>query len=197
MKLLKTKLASEALGLHPNTLRRYADAGEIKTVRTPTGQRLFDVDSYLGVNGEQETICYCRVSSYKQKDDLDRQIGYMQEKYPKGTIIKDIGSGINFKRKGLNSILDKLLRGDKLKIVVAYKDRLARFGSELIEYMVKQNGGEFVVLNEINHSPEKELTTDLLNIIHVFSCRMHGLRKYSSQIKKDKDLSDVLPEGDS
>ena len=183
MKLLKTKLASEALGLHPNTLRRYADAGEIKTVRTP-------------INGEQAIICYCRVSSYKQKDDLNRQIGYMQEKFPKAIIIKDIGSDINFKRKGLNSILDRLLRGDKLKLVIAYKDRLARFGAELIEYMVKQNGGEFVVLNEINHSPEKELTTDLLNIIHVFSCRI-GLRKYSSQIKKDKDLPNVLPKGNA
>jgi len=81
-----------------------------------------------------------------------------------------------------------LLDGDKLELVVAHKDRLARFGFELIQYLVEQNGGKIVVLDQTVHSPEDELTQGLLTILHVFSCRMHGLRKYKN--KKDQ----VLPE---
>jgi predicted site-specific integrase-resolvase len=188
MRLLKTKVASEVLGLHPNTLRKYANEGQIKTIKTESGQRLFDVDSYLGDKKDFKIVCYCRVSSYKQKDDLERQVSYMQQRFPNAETIKDIGSGINFKRKGLTALLDRVLQGEKLRLVVAYKDRLARFGFEMLEYMVKQNGGEVMVLNRIDCSPQEELTKDLLNIIHVFSCRMHGLRKYSNKIKEDKDL---------
>ena len=163
--------------MHANTLRRYADEGKIKYIKNPAGQRLYDLSSFTGDSMFSE-ICYCRVSSYKQKDDLERQVTYMRDKYPKAEIVKDIGSGLNYKRKGLNKVLERLMLGEQLKIVVAYKDRLARFGFELIESLVKQNGGEILVLNQLDHSPEKELTSDLLNIIHVFSCRMHGLRKY-------------------
>jgi putative resolvase len=112
----------------------------------------------------------------------------MQSLYPEAEIIQDIGSGLNFKRKGLRSLLDRLLRGDKLKIIVACRDRLCRFGFELIQYMVEQNGGEILVQGQTVYCPESELTTDLLSIIHVFSCRMHGLRKYSQKIKEDQDL---------
>ena len=189
MELLPSRKATKVLGLHANTLRKYADEGKIEYIRNEAGQRLYNVDSYLGTNKSEEVICYCRVSSYKQRDDLERQVQYMQNKYRKATIVKDIGSGINYKRKGLNGILERLLSGEKFTLVVAYKDRLARFGTELIQYMVERNGGKLVVLNDVTCSPEKELTNDLLNIIHVFSCRMHGLRKYSSKIKKDKDLS--------
>ncbi|PMB32376.1 IS607 family transposase, partial [Fischerella thermalis BR2B] len=133
-------------------------------------------------------VCYCRVSSTKQRDDLDRQIAYMQSLYPEAEIIKDIGSGINFKRKGLQTLLDRLMRGDKLTLVVACRDRLCRFGFELIQYMVEQNGGQIVVLENTIHCPESELTSDLLSILHVLSCRMHGLRKYSKKIKEDPDI---------
>ena len=109
--------------------------------------------------------------------------------YPEAEIIKDIGSGLNFKRKGLRSLLDRLLQGDKFMLVVACRDRLARFGFELVQYMVEQNGGEIVVLDKTVHSPQSELTQDLLSILHVFSCRMHGLRKYSKKIKED--LSEI------
>ncbi|WP_235656392.1 recombinase family protein, partial [Fischerella thermalis] len=116
------------------------------------------------------------------------QIAYMQSLYPEAEIIKDIGSGINFKRKGLQTLLDRLMRGDKLTLVVACRDRLCRFGFELIQYMVEQNGGQIVVLENTIHCPESELTSDLLSILHVFSRRMHGLRKYSKKIKEDPDI---------
>ena len=181
MAYVPLRKAVEKLGLHPNTLRRYANEGKIPIIKNEAGQRLYDVEAYIRGAANASLVCYCRVSSSKQKDDLNRQIAYMQSLYPEAEIIKDIGSGLNFKRKGLRTILDRLLRGDKLKVIVACRDRLCRFGFELIQYMVEQNGGEILVLDSYVHCPQTELTTDLLSIIHVFSCRMHGLRKYSNR----------------
>lgn len=194
MPYVPLRKAVEKLGLHPNTLRRYADEGKIQIIKNEAGQRLYNVESYIRGATNASLVCYCRVSSSKQKDDLQRQIAYMQSLYPEAEIIQDIGSGLNFKRKGLRSILDRLLRGDQLKIIVACRDRLCRFGFELIHYMVEQNGGEILVLDQTVHCPSSELTTDLLSIIHVFSCRMHGLRKYGKKIKEDPDLLDSIPE---
>ncbi|MFB2922417.1 IS607 family transposase [Aerosakkonema funiforme] len=197
MAYIPLRKAVEFLGLHPNTLRRYADEGKIKSIKNQAGQRLYDVESYIrGDSIRVATICYCRVSSSKQLADLNRQVTYMQSLYPDAEIIKDIGSGLNFKRKGLRSLLDRLLRGDKLTLVVACRDRLARFGFELIQYLVEQNGGQIVVLDQTIYCPSSELTQDLLSILHVFSCRMHGLRKYSQKIKQDPDLSEPRPEED-
>jgi hypothetical protein len=196
MNLVPTRKASEILGLHPNTLRRYEKEGKINTHRPANGYRLWDIDSFQPFDRkskQHQFIIYCRVSSSKQKDDLYRQKIYMQERFPDAECITDIGSGINFKRKGLNSILERLLQGDKLTIIVAHKDRLARFGFDLIKFLVEKNGGEIMVLDNQTHSPEQELTRDLLSILHVFSCRMHGLRKYSSQIKEDTYLTDQRP----
>ncbi|SDY21178.1 Predicted site-specific integrase-resolvase [Allochromatium warmingii] len=137
---------------------------------------------------ERRIVCYCRVSSPSQRDDLQRQISYLSERYPEAEVIKDVGSALNYKRKGLKSILGRILRGEKLKIVVAHRDRLARFGFELIEWIVNELGSELVVLNDTLKEPEQELTEDLLTIIHVFSCRLYGLRDYKS--KKDKILAD-------
>ncbi|RKU33669.1 IS607 family transposase [Candidatus Poribacteria bacterium] len=135
------------------------------------------------------TVGYCRVSGKGQADDLASQVAYLQKHYPDAEIIKDFGSGINFKRKGLLSLLERVLRGDKLRIIVAHWDRLARFGGEVIQFLVEQNGGEVVVLDETVYSPEAELTADLLAILHVFSCRMYGLQRYRDQIKEDRNLS--------
>lgn len=185
---LPLRKAVEQLGLHPNTLRRYADEGKIRVIKNSAGQRLFDVQSYVNQSVPASVVCYCRVSSRKQRDDLDRQIAYVSSLYPTAEVISDIGSGINCKRKGLRALLDRLLQGNKLTLVVAHRDRLARFGFELIKYMVEQNGGKIVVLDQTIYSPESELTDDILSIIHVFSCRVNGLRKYSRKIKEDADL---------
>lgn len=183
---ISLKKARKLIDLHPNTLRRYADEGLIDSIRNPGGQRLYDIESYLRKNSNVETtIGYCRVSSQKQKEDLQRQIEYVKERYPRAEIVQDIGSGLNFKRPGLKTLLERLCQGDKLTIVVAYKDRLARFGFELIQFLVERNGGKILVLNSISHSPEEELTKDLLTILTVFSSRMHGFRKYRKQIKED------------
>lgn len=181
--------ARKQLGLHPNTLRKYADEGIIETIRTPSGQRRFNIESFINqTHNSLQTILYCRVSSARQKDDLQNQKDYLLSKHPGAEVIADVGSGLNFKRKGLRAILERLLQGDSIRLVVAERDRLCRFGFELIEYLVIKNGGEVVVLNQSEYSPEGELVSDILSIIHVFSCRIHGMRKYKNQIKEDSDL---------
>ena len=114
----------------------------------------------------------------------------MQDLYPQAEIIQDVGGGLNWKRKGLLSLLERLHSGDKLQVVVAHRDRLARFGFELLVWLVERNGGQVVVLGGTDHSPEQELTEDILAILHTFSCRLHGLRRYKDAIKADSGLSE-------
>ncbi|WP_293063786.1 IS607 family transposase [Moorena sp. SIO4A5] len=174
-------------------MRKYGDNGTIRWEKTPGGTRLFDSESLLRFGSRhtehnrlrQFTVCYCRVSSTKQRDDLARQVAYLHSLFPEAEIVKEIGSGLNYKRKGLKTILERVVRGDKLTIVVTCRDRLTRFGFELIEYLVGLNGGKILVLDQPESCPESELTADLLSIIHVFSCRVHGLRKYGKKIKED------------
>ena len=176
---LSAKHLSERLGLHKDVLRRMAKDGKIKHYRTPGGHYRYAVDDFTRKSTEPaiDTIGYCRVSGRGQSDALASQVAYVQGKYPSAEIIKDFGSGTNFKCQGVRTLLERILRGDKLRVVVAHRDRLARFG------------GEVVVLDETVYSPEAELTADLLAIRHVFSCRMYGLRKYRDQIKEDRDIS--------
>ena len=188
MKYVTSRETCKILGVHPNTLRKWANEGKIQYYKSESKQRRYCIESFIGTQEQKQNYCYCRVSSAKQKDDLQRQVIFMQEKYPTYKIIKDIGSGLNFKRKGLIYLLEQGNKKNIGEIVVAHKDRLSRFGFELIEWIVKENGGKIVVLNRSEESPQEELTTDLLTILHVFSCRLHGLRKYRDQIKKDPIL---------
>jgi len=191
---LPSRKAARILGLHPNTLRKYADEGRIKSIKTASGQRRYDVDGYLSADTQPTVVCYCRVSSYGQRDDLTRQIASVSEQFPGAEIVKDIGSALNYQRKGLKSLLGRCLRGEKLKIVVAHRDRLARFGFELIDWLVRECGGSVVVLNDAVREPERELTEDLLTIIQVFSRRLYGPRNYKS--KKNQDVAkQVATEG--
>ena len=190
MRYIPSRKAAQELGLHPNTLRKYADDGRIQTIRTASGQRRYDVDSFVRESADAHLVCYCRVSSSKQRDDLQRQVAHMRELYPQAEIIQDVGGGLNWKRKGLLSLLERLHSGDKLQVVVAHRDRLARFGFELLVWLVERNGGQVVVLGGTDHSPEQELIEDILAILHTFSCRLHGLRRYKDAIKADSGLSE-------
>ena len=187
--MLTSKKTCAKLGIHANTLRKWANDGKIKYIRTPAQQRLYDVDDFLSKATQRTKIVYCRVSSRNQKDDLHSQTKYMREQFPNHECIEDIGSGLNFKRKGFRALLERIMSGNIEDVVVAYKDRLCRFGFELLEQVASKHNTKLVVLNKIELSPEDELVKDLLAIIHVFSCRLYGLRKYSDKIKKDPDLS--------
>lgn len=201
MAYVSTEKASKLLGLSSSTLRRYANNNQIKFIRSAGGHRLYEVDDFLQRNSELETILYCRVSSSKQKDDLQRQIQDLRNIYPNSEVIKDIGSGLNFKRKGLQTLLERVMQGHKFRVVVSYRDRLARFGVDLIEHLIKQNGGELVVLNRpMEQSIESEVTEDLLAILHHFSCRMHGRRSHQNskgdKSKKDKSVPEQSAKDD-
>ena len=195
-KYVSTRKACEILDYTPDHLRRLASAGKIEYIRTEGGQRRYNVESFIKSQTETTlvTICYCRVSSVKQKADLERQVNFLRSIYPEAEVIRDIGSGLNYKRKGLRTILERIVKGDRLQVVVAHRDRLARFGNEIIKYLLEQNGGELVVLDDTACSPEEEITQDILSILHVFSCRMPGLRKYRDKIKEDPSLSDIRTE---
>lgn len=187
MSYVNTGTARSILGLSATTLRKYANKGIIETIRTAGGRRMYNVEAYIGKSNIRQVVCYCRVSSRKQADDLERQVERMQSIYPQAEIIRDIGSGLNFKRKGLRAILERLLHGDKLKVVVANRDRIARFGFDLFKFLIEKNGGVLVVQRESVGSDEEEMCEDILAVLHHFSCRMHGKRSHSGT--KDKAIS--------
>ena len=182
------KEASKILGVHWQTLRNWDTNGSIDTIRTPGGKRLYNVTKYLESNDSltpniiKKNICYCRVSTIGQKSDLEHQISYMKEKYPNYEIISDIGSGLNFKRTGLIKIIKYALHKELNEVVISYKDRLCRFGYDLIEMIIKDNSnGKITVLNNNDDTPEDELTKDLVSIINVFSAKLNGMRKYKNK----------------
>ena len=191
--------AAQTLGITVDHLCRIERAGEITCIRTGGRHRRYDVQSFIDAQTGTDitTVGYCRVSGKSQSDDLASQVAYLRKHYPEAEIIKDFGSGINFKRKGLRTLLERILRGDKLRLIVAHRDRLTRFGGEVLQVLVEQNGGEVVVLDETVYSPEEELIADLLAILDIFSCRLSGLRRYRDQSKEDRNLSDSGTESDA
>ncbi len=180
--LLKPREVCKLYNIKPRTLLNWSYDGKIKFTRNLAGHRRYIIEDSEQPK-VQRKICYCRVSTASQKEDLERQINFFRIEYPGYEIVTDIGSGINFKRKGFNTILDLAIDGDVKEIVVTHKDRLCRFGFELIERIIQErSNGVIVVLNKTETSPEQELTRDLISIITVFSSRLYGLR--SNKIKK-------------
>jgi len=195
MEYLKLKDVTKILGISSSTVYRYVKDGKLEYITLPSGLRRYRISNLLVPNNpikedrneedERYGIIYSRVSTRKQGDDLERQDQYLRSIYPKYISIKDYGSGINYKRKGLSSLVERVLQGKVKEVVVAYRDRLCRFGFELLEQIFKQYKTTIVVLNNKECSKEEELVEDILSIITVFSCRVHGLRKYKSEIKRE------------
>lgn len=183
MKYVTPQKASEMLGVSISTLRRWDSEGKIKTIRTPGGQRRFCVEEYEPEDNKS-IVLYARVSNSCQKDDLKKQVDFLQSIYPKGELITEVGSGLNFKRRKFLDLLERILKHDISILVIAYSDRLVRFGFPLIEWLCQKAGCKLVVLDERKLSPEQELVEDILSILHCFSSRLHGLRKYRNQVKK-------------
>lgn len=179
--------ARKRLGVCAATLRRWAKDGKIRHLILPGGDHVYDVDSFLNTQ-ERVKIVYARVSSKGQKDDLQNQILYLKERFPEHEVVSDFGSGLNFKRPGFVSILERVLSGSVSEVVVSHRDRLCRFGFELFERVCNLCGTSLVVCEPTSCSPEQELVRDLLSIVHVFSCRLYGLRKYAGKIRQDTDL---------
>ena len=186
---------AKKLGRSVQTIRRWEVEGKLVAKRLPSGHRYFDdadVRMMLGggVPAKREVIVYCRVSRAGQKDDLSSQVAAM-ESYCLGAGIavdewvSEIGGGMNFKRKSFLNILDRMQQGEICKILIAHKDRLMRFGFDLFAHMAQESGCEIVIVNQESLSPQQEMVEDLMAIVHTFSCRLDGMRKYKHAIKED------------
>ena len=181
-KYVTPKEAADYYGVSVATLRRWDKENKLDSIRTEGNQRRFCIEDTQ--SKDKPIICYARVSTHSQQDDLDRQIEFLRSSYPTATIVSEIGSGLNFKRRKFIKILEQVYRSDISKLVVAYPDRAVRFGFGLIEWLCQQGGVKLVVLNQRKLSPESELVEDILSILHCFSARLYGLRKYQKQVNK-------------
>jgi len=192
-RLYKPKELSVYLGVTQHTLTQWEKEGKIQATKTPGGHRRYiyvDTQPDTSNSKSKTKYIYARVSSSKQKDDLQRQIESLQEAYPDYEVIQDIGSGINFKRRGLITLLDNVLGGKVSHVVVAHRDRLTRFGFEMFIYLFNRLNVSIQVMSDDDiEEPATELAKDLLSIVTVFAARYYGSRSYKT-LSKNK----ILPE---
>lgn len=197
---LTPKQVRAQLKVSDSTLRRWANEGQVEYITPISNHRLYNFQSIIKLSNKSnepnikdkgnngKSYCYCRVSSSKQSDDLQRQIKFMQTKFPDHEIITDIGSGLNWKRSGFRKMVSESINGKVKRIVVAYRDRLCRFGFEMLEFIFRECEVELVVLNQNEqHSESSELAEDLLSIIHIFNCRQMGKRRYKTKDSKNSN----------
>lgn len=183
------------IGRTTNTLQRWDREGKLKAHRSPTtNRRYYTHDQYLAYRGLVAkdaglTLVYTRVSGIAQKPDLAHQIKAL-EVYCQQHIIKvdewlsDIGSGLNYKRKQFNRLMELIELGQVRRLIIAHRDRLVRFGYEYFEAFCERHHTEIMVLDGETFSPEQELVRDLIAIVTVFSARLHGLRSYPKALKE-------------
>ena len=201
MFMIRLNEMAKRLNVSVKTLQRWDREGILVAKRTPTDRRYYTEDQYLEYVGsstksKRKTIAYARVSSANQKDDLRNQITFIRNYVnAKGEIlddvIEDIGSGLNYNRKHWNDlVLNQIPKGEIEKIYITYKDRFVRFGFDWFERFCNHYNCEIVIINNPDTSPQKELVDDLISIIHVFSDRINGLRKYKKDISLDESLQD-------
>ena len=208
MKYYSSKTVTQILGVTAQTLRNWDKEGKLKpTYVKSNGYRYYSEEAILSYTQERKTkknlnvIGYARVSSKKQVDDLERQVNnlkeYISSKYDSFDIITDIGSGINYNKPGLLRLIEKINKKEADVIVVLYKDRLLRFGFELVEHFAKLNNVKIEIIeNNLDKTQEQELVEDLVQIITVFSCKLQGKRKgktkqlLSELSQKIKEIND-------
>lgn len=185
MKYYSIAETSKLLNVTAQTLRNWDKSGKLKPHHTTdSGYRYYSQEQLNRILGIKDTnrkvIGYCRVSSHKQKDDLDRQIEnmktYLLAQGRPFEIITDIGSGINYKKKGLRELIKLITQNEVDKVVVVYKDRLLRFGYELIEYIANLYNCDIEVIDTTEKTEQQELVEDMIQIITVFSCKLQGKR---------------------
>jgi len=181
------------IGRAVNTLQRWDRMGILKAHRTLTNRRYYTHEQYLKFIGQKAAVknimTYCRVSSAGQKKDLAAQKEAVEHfcvasGKPVGAALEDIGSGLNYRRKQFVRLMQMVERGEVFEIVIAHKDRLVRFGFEWFEKFCNDHGCTITVMNAESLSPEQEMTQDLLSIIHCFSSRLYGLRKYKKKLRE-------------
>ena len=195
---------SKILGVSAQTLRNWDKNGKLHPHHTTaSGYRYYSQEQlnevlHIKPKNERITIGYCRVSSKKQKDDLERQVEnvrtYLLAQGQPFEIICDIGSGINYKKKGLQELIKRISENKVEKVVILYKDRLLRFGFELVEYLALLHHCEIEVIENTENTEQQELVEDLVQIITVFSCKLQGKRAHRAKkmiqelVQDDKDV---------
>jgi len=198
--LIKIGEAASLLGVSVQTLRKWERTGELTPDRkSQGGTRYYDLDRLLGKRDVETdlTIAYARVSSHDQKDDLKRQAqrleSYCTAKGWTFEVIKDLGSGMNYRKRGLKRLLDLIINRQISRLVLTHKDRLLRFGAELVFTMCEARQVEVVIINQGEDVTYKEeLAQDVLEIITVFSARLYGSRSHKN--KKLVEAARILAE---
>ncbi len=186
---------AKRIGKGPSTLRRWDAEGKLVAKRSASGQRYYTDDDFYKALGldppakDKKVIVYCRVSSRGQSDDLKSQVKAMELFCLNAGIavdewVKEFGGGMNFKRKKFLALMERIERRELSKLLIAHKDRLVRFGFDYFEQFATRHGCEIVIVNQESLSPQQEMVEDLMAIVHTFSCRLYGLRKYKKQIKE-------------
>jgi putative resolvase len=176
-------------------LQLWDKTGKLPAFRTKTNRRyyteqqLLDFLNITKASSTKEIVAYCRVSSSNQKPDLKNQRKILEDfclakNYVNVSFIEEIGGGLNFNRKEFNKILYKIINREISKLILCHKDRLCRFGFEMIENLCKTYGCEIEIISSQQQSPEQEMVQDLMTIIHCFSSRLYGLRNYRKSLKK-------------
>ena len=195
MELVSIGKFAKMVGVTTTTLRRMHQSGDfIPHHVTKGGTRYYSMEQLKEFSNAPETekivIGYCRVSTPSQKDDLQTQVenvkSYMYAKGYKFEIITDVGSGINYKKKGLRELVNKINNHEVSTVVILYKDRLIRFGFELLEYLCEINGVNIEIIDNTEQSKEQELTDDLIQIITVFANRLYGQRSRKNHLRRSR-----------
>lgn len=195
--LIGIQKASEYLGVSKSTLRRWEREGKITSIRTSGKHRKYDINQFKTIlnNDEKIVVCYCRVSTREQIEDLNRQKErlemYCLSKGYKYKFIEDVGSGMNYKKKGLAELIQLINNKEISKIILNYKDRLVRFGFEIIEELCKLNNVDIEIVNQTeDKSYQEELVDDVLSILTVYSSRLYGSRSHKAKniLKENKNL---------
>jgi putative resolvase len=192
---------AKKLSVTVKTLQRWDKSGKLPAKRTPTNHRYYTPDDVALAQGlqshssERRNSIYCRVSSAKQKAELENQRAAMEAFFlTQGIVIDEIiceiGGGLNFKRKDFLRLIFDAIDGKIALIGIAHKDRLCRFAFELIETILQRNGCKIIVANQTSLSPTQELVEDMLAIVHCFSCRIYGSRTYGN--KKTKAFAELM-----
>lgn len=202
----KPKDFAELLNVSVKTLQRWDRDKILIAKRTPTDRRYYTYDQYLefkGVTNDSNTkkkVIYTRVSTNNQKDDLKNQVKFLLDfSNAKGIIIdeiiEDIGSGLNYNRKKWNKLIEHCMENKIDSIMVTHKDRFIRFGYEWFERFLGKYDVKIIVVNNETLSPNEELVQDIISILHVFSCKIYGMRKYKKKIEEDEEIAKSLQNG--
>lgn len=201
VKNFKPQKFAELLGVTVRTLQRWDVSGKLKAYRTPTNRRYYTYEQYLlfkngtlSINQDsRKSVIYARVSTRNQKDDLKSQVEFLKTFCnARGMIvdevIEDFGSGLNYNREKWNELIEKVMNNEIKEIVISNKDRFIRFGFDWFEKLCQKFNTKIIIVNNDTMSPQQELVDDIISILHVFSCRLYGLRKYKTKIKEDEDI---------